>query len=248
MKPIYEIDFSVLSAEEKVVFMHDLRDSMKTSFQEKPFCVQILAQTLIFTRWWNSYKHMAPNEPTPEILGTAIELLWDFQEGKCSLDVFARFQKSFSDSALEILTGDDGELNEDSESNAFYQKHFHQWEAMSYNVFLSDLCTVLEEAVSQDITWDAVENTIYADIGDTMIIFFEPALRKYEERYHESSSTLECREKETYNTPIFARVIALAQQDMCTALEEESIHKLRMRYRNEYLFSPEESSQISDYR
>lgn len=31
MKLIYEIDFSALSAEEKVVFMHDLRDSMKTS-------------------------------------------------------------------------------------------------------------------------------------------------------------------------------------------------------------------------
>ena len=162
-------------------------------------------------------------------------------------DVFSRFQRSFSDSALEILMGDDGGLNEDSESNAFYQKHFHQWEAWSYNVFLSDLCTVLEEAVSQDITWDAVENTIYADIGDTMIVFFEPVLRKYG-NYYKSSFELECMEKETYNTPIFARVIALVQQDMRTALEEGSIHELRMRYRNEYLFSPEESAQISDYR
>lgn len=178
MKPVYEIDFSALSAEEKVSFMNDLGDSMEAGFQEEPFPVQLLAQTLIFTRWWNSYKHMAPNEPTPEILGTAIELLWDFQEGKCSIDVFARFQKSFSDSALEILTGDDGELNEDPESNTFYQKHFHHWEVRSYDVFLSDLCTVLEEAVSQDITWDAVENTIYADIGDTMIDFFETVYKK----------------------------------------------------------------------
>lgn len=247
MKPVYEIDFSALSAEEKVIFIHELRDSMKASFREKPFSVELLAQTLIFTRWWNSYKHMAPDEPAPEILGTAIELLWDFQEGKCSLDVFARFQKSFSDSALEILMGDDGELNEDPESNAFYQKHFQQWEAMSYNVFLSDLCTVLEEAVSKDITWDAVENTIYADIGNTMIVFFEPALRKYG-NYYKSSYELECMEKETYDTPIFSRVIALTQQDMRTALEEESIHELRMRYQSEYLFSPEESAKISDYR
>ena len=93
MKPVYEIDFSALSAEEKVSFMKDLGDSMEADFQEEPFPIQLLAQTLIFTRWWNSYKHMAPNEPTPEVLGTAIELLWDFQEGKCSLDVFARFQK-----------------------------------------------------------------------------------------------------------------------------------------------------------
>ena len=93
-------------------------------------------------------------------------------------EVFARFQKSFSDSALEILTGDDGELNEDPESDAFYRKYFGGWEAMSYNVFLSDLCTVLEEAVSGEITWDAVEGVIDGDIGDTMIDFFEPVFKK----------------------------------------------------------------------
>ena len=79
MEPIYEIDFSALSAEEKMNFMYTFRDSMKASFQEMPFSIQLLAHILIFTRWWNSYKHMAPNEPTPKILETAIELLWDFQ-------------------------------------------------------------------------------------------------------------------------------------------------------------------------
>ena len=50
MKPMYEIDFSALSAEEKVKFMCDLRDSMKASFQETPFSIQLLAHSLIFTR------------------------------------------------------------------------------------------------------------------------------------------------------------------------------------------------------
>ena len=35
--------------------------------------------------------------PTPEIIGTAIELLWDFLEGKCGDREFTRFQKSFAD-------------------------------------------------------------------------------------------------------------------------------------------------------
>lgn len=246
MKPIYEIDFSALSAEEKVKFMRDFRDSMKASFQEIPFSIQLLAQTLVFTRWWNSYKHMAPNEPTPKILETAIELLWDFQEEKCDSKTLARFQKSFCDSALEILTGDDGELNEDSESETFYQKHFHHWDAFSYNVFLSDLCTVLEEAVSQEITWDAVENVVYGDIGDTMIVFFETIYKKDSNGYY--SSELNQRQKETYDTSTFARVIALIQQDMRTALKGIPLPELRAQYRNEYLFSPEESAKISDYR
>lgn len=246
MKPIYEIDFSALSAEEKVKFMDDLRDSMKESFQGKPFSAELLAETLIFTRWWNSYKYMAPAEPTPKILETAIELLWDFQEGKCPSEVFARFQKSLSDSALEILTGDDGEINEDPESDAFYREYFGEWEAISYNVFLSDLCTVLEEAVSGEITWDAVEGVVYGDIGDTMINFFEPVFKKDSGGYY--ASELERREMETYNTPTFARVIALLQQDMRTALEGKPLSELREMYREEYLFSPEESAKISDYR
>lgn len=246
MKLIYEIDFSALSAEEKMEFMCGLRDSMKESFRDNSFSAELLAQTLIFTRWWNSYKYMAPAEPTPQILETAIELLWDFQEGKCSPEIFARFQKSFSDSALEILTGDDGELNEDPESDAFYREYFGDWKAMSYNVFLSDLCTVLEEAVSGKITWDAVEGVIDGDIWDTMIDFFEPVFKKESGGYY--ASELDRREMEAYNTPTFARVITLLQQDMRAALAGTPLSKLRVRYQDEYLFSPEESAKISDYR
>ncbi len=246
MKPIYEIDFSALGAEEKMEFMNELRDSMKESFRGQPFFVELLAETLIFTRWWNSYKYMAPAEPTPKILETAIELLWDFLEEKCPPEVFARFQKSFSDSALEILTGDDGELNEDPESDAFYRKYFGEWEAISYNVFLSDLCTVLEEAVSGEITWDAVEGVVYGDIGDTMIDFFEPVFKKDSGGYY--ASELERREMEAYNTPTFARVIALLQKDMRVAFEGRDLSQLRAQYQEEYLFSPEESAKISDYR
>ena len=62
------------------------------------------------------------------------------------------------------------------------------------------------------------------------------------------ASEWERREKETYNTPTFARVISLLQQDMRTALEDVPLPELRMQYQNEYLFSPEESAKISDYR
>ena len=117
---------------------------------------------------------------------------------------------------------------------------------MSYNVFLSDLCTVLEEAVSQEITWDAVEGVVDGDIGDTMIDFFETIYKKDSNGYYPTE--LNQREKETYDTSTFSRVIALLQQDMRTALKGIPLSKLRAQYRNEYLFSPEESAKISDYR
>ena len=113
---------------------------------------------------------------------------------------------------LRIWAGDDGELNEDPESDAFYRKYFGEWDAMSYNVFLYDLCTVLEEAVSGKITWDAVEGVIDGDIGDTMIDFFETVYKNDSGGY--GSCDLDRRNKEIYNTKTFARVIDLLQQDM----------------------------------
>lgn len=132
MKPIYKVDFADLSPEKKLRFVYDLDKNAQASFQGKPHETQLLAQTLIFTRWWNSYQHMAPQEPTPEILGQTIELLWDYLEGKCPRETLCRFQKSFDDSCVWMLTGDDSGLNEDPASNAFYQAHFAQWDSHSY--------------------------------------------------------------------------------------------------------------------
>ena len=61
-------------------------------------------------------------------------------------------------------------------------------------------------------------------------------------------SELGRRQKEIYSTPTFCRVIALLQQDMRAALEGTPLSELRARYQTEYLFSPEESAKISDYR
>ena len=69
--------------------------------------------------------------------------------------------------------------------------------SMYYNVFLSNLCTVLEEAVSRD----AVEGVIYGDIGDTIIAFFETVYRSPDGRSR--SCDIEHREKDTYSTPTF---------------------------------------------
>ncbi len=105
---------------------------------------------------------------------------------------------------------------------------------------------MLEEAVSQDITWDAVEGVLYGDIGDTMLDFFETIYRHPKGR--NTYSDIKRREKEAYHTPTFARVIGLLQQDMRTALEGRPLSELRTQYQDEYLFCPEESAKISDYR
>ena len=91
-RPFYAVDYSSMSPEERYELMSRPQDDMEACFEDEPREVQRLALTLIFTRWWNSYKHMAPEEPTPEIIGTAIELLWDFLEGKCGDKEFTRFQ------------------------------------------------------------------------------------------------------------------------------------------------------------
>ena len=252
-QPFYAVDFSALSPEEKCELMTRPQDDMEACFENEPLEVQRLALTLIFTRWWNSYKYMAPEEPTPEIIGTAIELLWDFLEGKCGEREFGRFQKSFDDSAYKVVFRDDRSLKKDPESEAFYQAHCSQWESKSYNNFFIWLAATMDDIAGKDgyLDWLPVEYLLFNDIALTMIGFFETVYQDDQFNPDDPLSGLRRREREIYNTPTFARVIALLQQDMRTALSYTPLPELRAQYREEYLFSPEESakiSHISDWR
>lgn len=248
-RPFYAIDFSALSSEEKCELMSRPQDDMETCFENEPLELQRLAMALIFTRWWNSYKHMAPEEPTPEIIGTAIELLWDFLEGKCGGKEFDRFQKSFYDSAQKVVFRDDRGLKADPESEAFYQMHCSQWESKSYNNFFIWFAALLEDIAGKDgynLYWLPVEYILFNDI-EAMIDFFETVYQADQVDPNDPLSGLRRREREIYNTPTFARVIALLQQDMRTALSDTPLAELRVKYREEYLFSPEESAKISHF-
>lgn len=248
-RPFYAIDFSALSPEEKVELMSRPQDDMEASFEDEPLEFQRLAMALIYTRWWNSYKHMAPEEPTPEIIGTAIELLWDFLEGKCGDKEFDRFQKSFYDSAEKVVFRDDRGLKEDAESEAFYKAHCGQWESKSYNNFFMWFALILKgiaEKGGHNLSWLPVEYILFNDIED-MVDFFEEVYQDDQVDPDDPLADFLRREREIYNTPTFARVIALLQQDMRTALSDTPLAELRAKYREEYLFSPEESAKISHF-
>ena len=81
-----------------------------------------------------------------------------------------------------------------------------------------------------------------------MVDFFEEV---YQDDQDDSDGDLLAgflrRKREIYNTPTFCRVIALLQQDMRTALLDASLSELRAKYREEHLFSPEESAKISHF-
>lgn len=248
-RPFYAIDFSALSPKEKVELMSRPQDDMEASFEDEPLEFQRLAMALIYTRWWNSYKHMAPEEPTPEIIGTAIELLWDFLEGKCGDKEFDRFQKSFYDSAEKVVFRDDRGLKEDAESEAFYKAHCGQWESKSYNNFFMWFALILKgiaEKGGHNLSWLPVEYILFNDIED-MVDFFEEVYQDDQVDPDDPLADFLRREREIYNTPTFARVIALLQQDMRTALSDTPLAELRAKYREEYLFSPEESAKISHF-
>ena len=249
-RPFYAIDFSALDENEKFEFMTRPQDDMEACFENEPLEFQRLAMALIFTRWWNSYKHMAPEEPTPEIIGTAIEMLWDFLEGSCEAKEFDRFQKSFNNAAHKVAFRDDRGLKEDAESEAFYQAHCSQWESKSYNNFFIWFAALLEDIAGKDsynLYWLPVEYILFNDI-DPMVGFLE--------KIHQDNQVnpgddllagLRSWEREIYNTQTFARVIALLQQDMRTALSDTPLAELRAKYQEEYLFSPEESAKISHF-
>lgn len=107
---------------------------------------------------------------------------------------------------------------------------------------------LLEDIAGKDgynLNWLPVEYLLFNDIAFTMIDFFESVYQADHVDPNDPLSGLRRREREIYNTPTFARVIALLQQDMRTAPSDTPLAELRAKYREEYLFSPEESAKIS---
>lgn len=242
MEKIYDVDYPALDDDGKAKFVEDFAELAEKSFAEQPFSINVQAQLLIFTRWWNSYRLMAPEEPTPPILETAIERLWKYQAGEDTPEDFARFTKNMSAAALDIMTGDDSELNEDPVCEAFYEEHFRTW-PMVYNIYLSNLTILFEAIVREDRTWYGVADTLYGDIGDCMIELFEEVYTNPTHGYH--FDELQRRDRDIYRSPTFCRVVAQMQQDMRAALLGKSVEELRRAYQNEELFSPEMCAKIT---
>lgn len=240
MQKIYEIDFATLSGKEKSKFILYLRDLAEECFAEYPFEVAIKAQLLIFTRWWNSYRLMVPENPTPKILEIIIEKLWDFQEGKLAQSKFEEFAKCLEAVVLEIATGDTEKMDEDEKYYDFEAEYFGDWDDC-YTSFLIDVSYICYEICEREIAWTGVEDILDGDIADLKI----PLLEEMEEESNCTAIVLEKRAQQIYSTPTFCKVIALLQEDIRTALEGESITELRKRYQKEYLFPPEDCAKVT---
>lgn len=241
MEKIYELDFASLSDGDKQEFMDQFSEWAEDSFSEAPFAVQIQAQLLIFTRWWNSYRWMDPEEPAPQILELAVQQLWDAQEGRPQPE-FWRFCKHFTAAAAHLLTGDDSQQAADPACAAFDQTYFQDW-PMFYNVFLSGLAGLLEEMTTHEINWAPVEEMLFGDIGDLKIEIFEAVYTNPTGGYRPSEC--ERRDGDILRSKTFCRVVALLQEDMRAALSGRPVAQLREDYRAQYLFSPEECAQIT---
>lgn len=237
---IYEIDFAALNPEGKSKFILDLGFLASYCFMDCPFETAINAQLLIFTRWWNSYRLMIPENPTPQIMDIIMEKLWDYQEGKLEPSEFTYFAKCLEAVVFEIATGSTEKMDEDEAYYDFKAKYFEDWDDC-YDSFLIDFSYICYEIREHELAWSNVEDIIDGDIADLKI----PLLEGMEE---DSNCTAFAQKKWTqqiYSTPRFCQVIALLQKDIKTALEGKPMEELRKVYQNEYLFSPEDCAKVT---
>ncbi len=243
MLKIDQLDFQGLNADRRLQFVENFAKIACENFSHESFKKSVLAQLLIFTRWWNSYRLMGGGTSAPPVLNAAIEMLWDWEEEKISQETLERFQKSLSDGAMEILTGEDWELNQDPISDAFYQKYFQVWPRF-YDRFLSCLCLLMEQTVEGETDWTSVADMLDIEIGDILI-------EDFEEIYPNDAMCTAAQDEERWiqicQSPTFCQVIQLLQEDVRAALENTPLEELRKRYGETYLFPPEECAKISVY-
>lgn len=240
MEKVYDIDYASLDNKSKIEFVHHFSNLAKKSFNELPLRTSWLVQLLFLTRCWNSYSLMDVHNSTPKVLYTAIDLLWKFMDEQADMEELISFQKGFSASLLNVMTGDTCEIEETEQNGQFYKQYFYQWNDF-YNIFSDTLCSLFEQVVNKTVNWGAIENMIYADIGDDKIEYFE-------EVYNNAAGVNSFAEREckTYKSLTFCRVIALCQRDMKEALADNLLVDLYERYKKEYIFSPEQCKKYSE--
>ncbi len=239
MEKICEIDFAALSGAEKLEFVHRFDKIVEREFAEYPFETAVIAQLLIFTRWWNSYRLMVSENPTPRILDIVLEKLWDYHEGKLSHPDFVYFSKCLDAAVLEIVTGDTEKLDEDEAYYDFQTEYFGDWDCY-YDEFIVDLTYLCCGISDHEMNWTNVESILDGDIADIKVPLFEGI-----ENSDGTAAAIEQRDQEIYSTPRFCQVIALLQKDIRTALENRPIGELRSLYQNEYVFSPEDCAKVT---
>nr|MDE6365248.1 hypothetical protein [Lachnospiraceae bacterium] len=242
MAKLYEIDFAALSGTEKSKFILDLKKLAEECFSAYPFEATINAQLLIFTRYWNSYRLMAPEIPTPKILDTIMEMLWDYQEGTIEPSEFMQFADCLDAVVIEIATGDTEKLDKDEAYYDFKARYFWNWaEGEScYDCFLIDVSYLFQEISEHIIDWNGVQEIVDCDIADLKI----PFLEEMDEALDCTANVLEEWFQEVYDTPRFCEVISFMQKDIQTAMTGKPMAELRKQYQNEYLFSPEDCAKI----
>ena len=237
MEKIYEINYPSLTSAEKKDFMYRMEELAQEAFAPYSFDVQINAEILIFTRWWNSYRIMAPEEPTPEILDIAMQKLWDFREGKLSEEAITQFGNRLYAASIEIMTGDSSLLEEEDACKEFYAKYFWNWMTF-YNSCLDYITTIFCEIIEREVTWQGITGMLDGEIIDLKIGFFEDCVA-------DSSVWSEERELAISNTKTCCEVVALLQKDMRAAVAQKPMSQLRPLYKNEFLFPPEECVKIT---
>ena len=184
---------------------------------------------------------MDPENPTPEILDTIMEKLWDYQQGKIEQSDFVHFANCLDAITIEIATGDTEKMDEDEVYYDFKAEHFWNWDG-SYNSFLINVSYIFYEIREHETDWYCVGEMLDSDIADLKVPFFEDM----DDEPDCTAAVMERRFREIYSTPTFCQVIALLQKDMRTVLEGRPMVELRKIYQNEYLFSPKECARVTE--
>lgn len=234
MKNVYEINYRKLCIEDKISFVGSFSKIAENSFEEESLEITWLAQLLIFSRSWNSYQYMDEPNMIPKVIPLAINLLWDYLDGKITIDELERFQEGFFAGILLLNTGDDSKINETEDVSQFFEKYFNGFNDF-YIVFAESIAVLLKQVVRNEMSWYPVENLLYGDIGDDKIEFFEDIPEN-------KASTVEqnkvC-DSYTYRSKTFCSVIDFIQNDMREALQAQAISELREKYKEKFLFDIE---------
>ena len=248
MKYTLDTDFSSLNGPKAANWMMDFQDIVEDAFTDSSSHSRLLGNLLILEPYLHTIRQgMAGRGRTvPAILQEALDVLWDYLEGKKAASDFEDFANNFYAATLNYNVGE-----EVTDAQAeFYEKHVDipwgstcEWQILTWlSVLLMEVVAISGgrldfeeyEEYEQDVDFAEMEEMLNM-LADAFIDFTDTPLPS-----NKASDVMNAQEQ-VYRTPLFRQFIKCIQNGLKAALSatSEQYPDLREEY-CQYTILPEE--------
>lgn len=248
-------DFSSLSGSQAGDWLSDFSKLAETAFEGRDDRARLLGNLLVIEQYVHTLRQgLAESGEQPSaILQRALDLLWDWLEGRVAPEDLQDFANNLYASVLSYNVGES--LTDTQEE--FDKEHFGgldlngcEWQIIGWiAVLLMELVAVAGGRLDFD-EFERCKQVDFGGLGEFLDVLYDPCIEFTGTPLPSSTAKdlLKAIER-VYQTPMFRKIVSQIQKSLNTALEAvpEQFPALREEYRQYGIFPEEFAADLMEF-